>query len=144
MELLIKRHRCAEGFTLSRLTIQDEPRLLSLDLVEPPLGGLAYTALRTLDPGLYKLFLKPCIREYRIVPVFQKVARRPRLQITPILVETHVSAVSFVLEKPFGIGIRAGRLGGENLLPHKEMYDRLITLLAIAKQRKERLMVHIV
>ncbi len=52
--------------------------------------------------------------------------------------------LSFVLEKPFGIGIRAGRLGGENLLPHKEMYDRLITLLAIAKQRKERLMVHIV
>lgn len=143
MELTINRVRLCASYTLSRIFDERLRERVWLDLVEPPLAGLALSPVKTFDRGLYKLYLKPSPGEQSLVPTFQRVPARPRLTLRPLLVATAVKAVSFVEHQPHSVAMIAGRLDGETLLPDPELFDRFIMRLVIAKQQGEKLTVHI-
>lgn len=143
MELTLKRIKTTNIYTLSRLSETGIHGLIAIDIVEPPVAGLTMDTVKTFDPGIYKLFLKSDVKQCAIIPTFQCVAQRPRLSILPLLVESHFSAVKCVKREPFRAAMFAGRAQGENLVPDKEQYDRLMTRLFIAKQQKEIIFVKI-
>ena len=141
MELVLQRVKTTPEYTVSRMYEPLHKAWVYLDVVEPPVAGLARTTLKSFDPGLYKLFLKSDALTCSVVPVFQKVALRPRLMLLPLLVESHLSAIDFVDHDHFRTRMLTGRLQGENLHPDKEAYDRFVMRLCIAKQAKEKIFV---
>ena len=104
---------------------------------------MAISPLRTFNPGIYKLFLKSDARTCSVLPVFQRVAQRPRLVIQPILVQTHPEGIEFVDNERVRVCVWAGRMQGECLCPAKELFDRFVLRLAIAKQQREKITVNI-
>lgn len=143
MELTLKRIKATNKYTLSRLYDPAHRDVLHLDIVEPPLAGLTLAPLRTLDPGLYKLFLKTDRHFCELIPVFQYVAQRPRLSIVPQLVTADFEGVEFIPQDHFAVSMKAGIFDGNNLLPDKESFTRMVLRLCIAKKMKEKLFVHV-
>ncbi len=143
MELTIVRTRFNAQYTLSRIFDDGLREKVWLDLVEPPLAGLATSPVKTFDRGLYKLFLKAAPGEQSLVPTFQRVPARPRLTLRPIMVASAIKAVDFVEHRPHSVAMIAGRLDGETLMPDPSLFDRFLMRLIIAKQQKEKLFVHI-
>ncbi len=143
MNITLKRYKTSPSYTVSRLTVDEYRDLFTLDMVEPPLAGMTFDTVKTLDPGIYKLFLKPDILTYSIVPTFQKVAQRPRICIRPLLVAADVSAVECIKRDPLVVQMLAGRITSNTLMPDKESFERFMTALHIAKQKKEKLFVYV-
>lgn len=146
MELTLKRYKITAGYTLSRLSEAGSRSLVDIEIVEPPIEGLSKQPLSTLNPGLYKLFLKARAEEISIVPRFQKVAGKPFFFIEPCLNAFVLENVRFSHQErtKFSTFFWAGRIQGANLIPDKEAYDRLIYRLCIALKQKEKITVKVV
>lgn len=146
MELTLKRYKITPGYTLSRLSETGSRSLVDIEVVEPPIEGLSKQPLSTLNPGLYKLFLKARPEEVSIVPRFQKVAGKPFFFIEPCMNAFCLDGAQFSRQErvKFSTFFWAGRVQGLNLIPDKEAYDRLIYRLCIALKQKEKITVKIV
>lgn len=146
MELILKRYKHTSRYTLSRLYEPGAADIVNLDIVEPPVAGFSQQPLSSLNPGIYKLFLKALPREVSMVPRFQKVAGKPFFYIDACLEAFALDAAKFTEQGRYAFMsyFSAGRLQGENLMPDKPAYDRLITRLCIAMKQKDKVKVKVI
>ena len=144
MELTLERIRCTRDFTVSVLYNTDGKKVFALDVVEPPVAGLSTMRLKALDPGKYKLFLKPDSERRKIIPVFQSVAQRERFAFSPLPKNARLDDVDFVSENGVSRAVlQCGRLKNSTLTNECDDFDKLMIALIIAKQSKQTIWVNV-
>ena len=144
MELTLERIRCTKAYTVSTLYNSDGKKVFVLDVVEPPVAGLSTSRLKALDPGKYKLFLKPNGDRTAIVPVFQSVAQRERFAFARMTKDLRMEGISFHSDNGVSKALlQCGRLKNSVLTSDTDDFDKLMISLIIAKQEKQPIWVNV-
>ena len=146
MELTIERYQQKKAFTLSRIYETGRRKHWSMDVLEPPIMGMTDSRTATLNPGRYKLYLKPDKEECDIIACFQRISRNARFGFVPVVENVDVNNASF--KSPCRM-FTTSMLMGNYSAPDSQMkaspedFGHLMKLLVIAKQEKEIIFVNI-
>ena len=138
MELILERIKMTKTYTLSRLYEKHGPKLFVLDVVEPPVAGMALTRIKALDCGRYKLYVKGDTVHLQLFIVFQAVPRRNRFSIVQLDQTQKLEDIKFAETTRYSnASIFAGKVD-KNIMQCDEInYQRFLMRLVIAKQQKE-------
>lgn len=142
MEIKWKRYKTTSDYTLSKISYKN---IFSLDVIEPPVQGLSKQPLSTMDHGIYKIYLKPDLFSYALVPRIKKIAGKPFFFVAPCTEVTNLAQVKHPVSTKHGFqfNLYAGKVNGESLAPSEKDFEKMITCMCIAMKQKECITINV-
>lgn len=136
MEIKWKRYKKTADYTLARISYEN---IFSIDVIEPPIAGLSKQPLSTMNPGIYKLFLKTDLHSCQIIPRIQKIAGKPFFFLAPCNDMTNLLDVKHGVSTTAGFQFNfyLGKINGEVIAPDSTSFTKMITTMCIALKEKE-------